>query len=665
MIDEDALFAALLAEEGFDNTDETNEGHNIGDRSTDELSTTHPLTYKSLTDLQQGLVFWQYLHPQSPAYTVSRVWRLHIPFAQIDAQQLRNLLQGVAVQQPSLRARIEHEPTDSKAQFAFNEQLKIEVLDLRAKPLDDAAMHAQQIAQTNSETSLPITQYLCRVTLIALPSQQWQLGVDFHHLITDAWSGEVWLTQITQAFEQLIAQSDSEVPAPVQQLFPADAIAQHAAKHVTSSIDHLPSRWQHALGDILSAQQHGADLLQGDKLRPSVWQANGKQQRRAIPSALIAKLQEFSRQQRCSAFHPLLSMWMHAAATLRDKVNSPMLCAYAQAERPPNSENTINCWIHTKVALLTDLASLSLRDSIAQLKQVPDTEVPTLPQVLRCANPERYADQQALSHLHFNIEINNASANSTKTETSLASGGQKVQLTDKYVRFDLSLDAYIDGDNGQWIIGYRTDLFSESFIDELLTRFESLITQALAQPDTPLQQLWPIHAANSSVTNIQSQRENQKESNVQPFPTRRRSIAAAQIKNVATAEQTDNMVSALVGLRDCIALIASEQAIDGENNTVHSGLTKCVQLLQTGADLTEHSWFSLGLDSVTLLRVAHAFNAWLTSAKQPAGHSTPNNSAPNTGHTSAQYTNSLTPIALAHFYHSPSIGHFIEHYACH
>lgn len=628
MIDEDALLAALLAEEGFATAPEDAPQH-------------AELNEKPLSALQQGLVFWQQLHANSPAYTVSRVWQLHLSASAITTTHLVGLLESMAIQQPSLRARIaycEHTPV-----FVFNTSLVIELHDFSTLALADAQAKAQQLAQRHSNTALPIGEYLCRITLITLPDNHWQLGADFHHLITDAWSGEVWQQQLSRAFDGLSVTQHTTVttPNPVattsNTLFPGDVLTQQNATHPL---------WQNALPAICATQIKGIDLLQGDKPRPASWTAKGAQYRQAISSALVEQLQRFSQERNSSLFHPLLSLWMHACANLRSKKDSPILCAYAQADRPAGSDTSFNCWIDTKVALLTAPHLSSLTESMAELKQVNSTTSPSLSALVSTANPIRHANQQALSHIHFNIEINDT-AHTEPTEASAAHATypevKKVQLIDHSVRFDLSMDVYLHGNTGEWIIGYRTELFSDAFIIQLLRCVEAFMSAAIATPNQPLAKIW------TTIT--------QYEATCLP------ALIASCTPTLSSADTSENphitknpqqLINMLVGLRDCIADVvtrevnkASDSSITHHHDATTERQQQCLQHLHAGSELTEHSWFSLGIDSLTLLKVAHAFNEWLSK-----------------GTTSCQpRSNEFTPIPLNHFYHSPSIGHFIEHYA--
>lgn len=662
MID-DALFAALLAAEGFDeavNTLNDTARNASNGATTPPAEITEELTEKSLTSLQQGLVFWQMLHPQSAAYTVSRVWQVQFPSTTerqgtergSDVVPLATLatpltagLQNIAQQQPSLRARIEPHSSSEKPIFKFNAELSLALVDLRNQPLNAAEQTAQQLAQAHSETALPITEYLCRVTIIALPDNRWQLGADFHHLITDAWSGDLWAQQLTHAFSHLISPEAEPQWLPFIPVFPADDLSINTQQN--DRFSDLPNNWQQALNTLLPAQKNAEDLLHGDLPRPTLWTAKGQQYRRAIPQRINTMLHDFSRSQRCSLFQPLLGIWMHACATLRDNSALPMLCAFAQAYRPAASEDSINCWINTKVALLTDIKQQTFTQCLAQLAQTAASTTVNLVELIHCANPVRHANQQALSHLHFNIEINDGYEPAQPLD-EIPPTTSKVQLTDLCARFDLSLDVYLNGQDGEWIVGYRSELFSEAFIEGLLQHVEQLIDCACREPNTPIQAHETVIKRISSLSQSTSFPSQQV---VQQFTEKPPRIVS---NNAALTE-----LSSFVGLRDCLAHYVQHQlsatASSDSHNSEHSqttGLQHCLNLLQTGADISAYSWFSLGLDSRALLCIASRYNRWLE--EHPLWQKTSK---------TVENSNTLTPIPLANFYHSPTIGYFIEHFA--
>ncbi|WP_405431723.1 amino acid adenylation domain-containing protein [Micromonospora sp. NBC_00617] len=423
-----------------------------------------------LTAAQEWMLLLAQLRPDSPAY--------HVPYrvdlrGDLDVAALRGALDEVVARHEALRTVFVPLDGQSYQLVLPPTGLPLVVEDVAPERIDEYA--AAEAVRPFDLARGP----LVRATLCRTGPTDFTLLLSLHHVVCDGWSMGLLFEELSTAYAALLQGRRPALP-PAPRDVPA-ALAQDRLLGPTELARRL-NWWR----DALTGAPPGLDLPT-DRPRPAELEDAGHEIEFSWPPELADRVAEAGRRTGATPYMIFAAAW---AALLHRRSQQPdLLIATPVANRQTlDSETAVGFFVNTLVlrsrvdGQLTFAALLDrLRDSALTALTDP-VPFDALVQELR---PVRDAGRHPLAQVMFAVEDGWEQRLTLPGVSVLASGETHTGTS----MFDLTLtvipyEGRIDGR-----IEYRTRLFDESTARALAAQLDTLLTAALAAPDTPVDRL--------------------------------------------------------------------------------------------------------------------------------------------------------------------------------
>ncbi|MDB9509542.1 amino acid adenylation domain-containing protein, partial [Microcystis aeruginosa CS-338/01] len=458
--------------------------HLIGQLQQQNLTLTVPPilprtkdTELPLSFAQQRLWFLDQLQPNSALYNIPMV--LHFR-GNLNQKALEQSLQEICDRHEVLRTNfvtIDGQPT----QIIQTTRETISVVDLQDLPIQEQAEKTQQLKQKQATQPFDLAkESLIRITLVVLSETEHLLLVCMHHIISDGWSIEVLIHELTSLYNAYVQNQPANLaPLPIQYGDFALWQKQWLQGDVLQS---QLNYWQNQLTaapPLLS--------LPTDHPRPAVQSFVGTQQEFSLSPKLSQALTELSRQQGVTLFMTLLAAF--DALLYRYTGSSDILVGTPIANRNRGEiEGLIGFFVNTLV-MRTDLSdNPSFSQLLTRVREVTmdayaHQDLP-FEMLVEALQPERDLSHTPLFQVAFVLQ------NTPKSEIAMTG----LTVTDlppenTTAKFDLTL-AMVNTDDGlKGVWEYNTDLFESSTIERLSGHFLNLLGGIVANPQARISQL--------------------------------------------------------------------------------------------------------------------------------------------------------------------------------
>ncbi|MCZ8226490.1 MAG: amino acid adenylation domain-containing protein, partial [Microcystis sp. LE19-84.1B] len=458
--------------------------HLIGQLQQQNLTLTVPPilprtkdTELPLSFAQQRLWFLDQLQPNSALYNIPMV--LHFR-GNLNQKALEQSLQEICDRHEVLRTNfvtIDGQPT----QVIQTTRETISVVDLQDLPIQEQAEKTQQLKQKQATQPFDLAkESLIRITLVVLSETEHLLLVCMHHIISDGWSIEVLIHELTSLYNAYVQNQPANLaPLPIQYGDFALWQKQWLQGDVLQS---QLNYWQNQLTaapPLLS--------LPTDHPRPAVQSFVGTQQEFSLSPKLSQALTELSRQQGVTLFMTLLAAF--DALLYRYTGSSDILVGTPIANRNRiEIEGLIGFFVNTLV-MRTDVSdNPSFSQLLTRVREVTmdayaHQDLP-FEMLVEALQPERDLSHTPLFQVAFVLQ------NTPKSEIAMTG----LTVTDlppenTTAKFDLTL-AMVNTDDGlKGVWEYNTDLFESSTIERLSGHFLNLLGGIVANPQAQISQL--------------------------------------------------------------------------------------------------------------------------------------------------------------------------------
>ncbi|WP_416422490.1 non-ribosomal peptide synthase/polyketide synthase [Pseudomonas sp. App30] len=413
---------------------------------------------------------WQ-LEPESTAYHINSGLRL---LGALDQPALEQAFNRVLARHESLRTRLVDD--GQGPQQLIDAPWPFELPARRVPPADARTEAGHLLRQPFDLQQGP----LLRAELLQLEEQEHWLLLSMHHIVSDGWSMQVLIDELTQAYAALTAEREPQWPAlPLQ--YADYALWQHqwlAAGEGQRQLDY----WRTQLGN-----EHPVLELPGDHPRPARASHRGAVWAFELDVARAERLREQARQQGATPF-----MWLLAAfKTLlyRYSGQADLRIGVPQANRQRlETEGLIGFFVNTQVlrsqldgrAPFTQLLA-QVRDVTLQAQAHPDLPFDQLVEALQ---PPRSLSHNPL----FQVMFSHLPA--TRGLERIGQAGLQIAPLPSHeetLQFDLQLYTRDTAEGGlRGALSYALDLFEASSIERLGGHWLQLIDALLADPAQPL-----------------------------------------------------------------------------------------------------------------------------------------------------------------------------------
>ena len=176
----------------------------------------------------------------------------------------------------------------------------IPLVDLQELAKDEREAEIMRLADMEAHRPFDLARGpLLRVTLLRLEPEEHILLLTMHHIISDAWSGGIFLQELFTIFAELSRGVPVELPAlPIQYV---DFALWQRQQLQGATLEEQLSYWKTKLADIPMLQ------LPADHPRPSLQTFRGAAQSLALSKDLTEALHRLSRQEGVTLFMTLLA----------------------------------------------------------------------------------------------------------------------------------------------------------------------------------------------------------------------------------------------------------------------------------------------------------------------------------------------------------------------
>ncbi|WP_198299704.1 non-ribosomal peptide synthetase [Tumebacillus avium] len=429
-----------------------------------------PLSYA-----QQRLWFLDQFMPGNPAYNISTAVRLH---GTLHRDALLQALREIAARHETLVTSFREVDGAPMQVIDPSVTLDLPSIDLSVYGADEqGAQVAARIAEQAQEPFDLRSAPLLRLSLLKLSAAEHVLLLTMHHIISDGWSMNVLIHELSLLYNSAISGEAAVLPELAIQY--AD-FGDWQREYLDSGVlTEQLGYWREKLSGKLPVLQ-----LPTDRKRPLVQSHRGAMETFLVPAELADQLRALSQREGVSLFMTLLAAYKTLLFRYTGQTDQLVGTPIAGRTRE-EIEPLIGFFVNTLVMRTELSGSTSFRELLQAVKDTAfeayaHQDVPFEKLVEELA-PERNLSHTPLFQVMFNLQ--NASVE------GLSLSGLTLEAIDAdtgTASFDLTL-GMTEGKAG--ITGrfeYSTDLFDRATITRMVTHFLTLLEAAAGSPDTEL-----------------------------------------------------------------------------------------------------------------------------------------------------------------------------------
>jgi hypothetical protein len=432
-----------------------------------------PLSYA-----QEQLWFLDQLEPGSSAYNIASAIRLS---GELNVTALERSIVEILRRHESLRTSFPTENDQPIQRIAPTPVFTLRTVELITTPEEQRETNVQKL--TSEEASHPFDLAngpLLRSTLVKLKPQEHLLLLTMHHIVSDAWSIEIFYQELLELYEAFSRGKPSPLPElPIQY---ADFTVWQRKWLDGEVLREQLSYWIKQLGGSLPILE-----LPTDYPRPTVQTHRGVRCSLELSKDLTGSLKALSRQEGATLFVVLLATFkvlLHRLTAQDDIIVGIPIAGRNKDE----TERLIGFFVNSLV-MRTDLSgNPTFREVIARVRKVAfgayDHQDLPFEKLVEELKPERSLSRTPLFQVLFNMfSLPDKSIKLTKIDTEIHTvreGSSKFDLT-MYIR-DHSEGLLLD-------LIYNADLFHQVTGKRIIAYFSNLLDQVADQQEIRISNL--------------------------------------------------------------------------------------------------------------------------------------------------------------------------------
>ena len=435
----------------------------------------------ALSFAQQRLWFLAQLEPESVAYNSMKALRLRGP---LQAPALASALSAIVSRHEVLRTRLvagEGEP--------WGEVTPASALTLTPEPVssDEEVM---AVVQAESQRPFDLAHDpLLRVRLLRSGPEEHVLLLALHHIVTDAWSQNVLMQELSGGYAAACAgRSVSSPPLPVQY---SDYAQWQRTRLQGPVLEELLGYWQGQLSDVPPL------ALPTDRPRPPAPSGRGATHRFTLDAALTERLKALSRGEGVTLFMTLLAAFQVVLSRYAQQplfaVGTP-IAGRTQAE----TEGLIGCFINM-LALRADLrGNPTFRQLLHRVRETclgayAHQELP-FERLVDSLQPDRTVTHAPIFQVSFGLQ------NTPRTDMALGEdlSVEALRVQAETAKYDLALILAERDGQLQGGLQYATELFESATMERLSAHFEQVLGVVAADEERRLSEVSLLTGSESS-----------------------------------------------------------------------------------------------------------------------------------------------------------------------
>jgi acyl transferase domain-containing protein len=450
--------------------------------TTSDADVVHPVDRAGelpLSFAQEWLWLIHQVNPDSAAYNLPAAVRLK---GALDVAALEKSIGEVVRRHEILRTRFTE--VDGRPAQVIDPAvpIKLPIVELSAIETEQREVEAGRIVTEDARLPFDLEQGpLLRSFLLRLGEDDHAIILTVHHIVSDAWSTGIIIQEIATLYEIFRRGEESPLPPlPIQY-----------ADYAYWQRSHLQGERLASLLDYWQQQLQGATpvlKLPVDHPRPEVQTLRGAHKSFNLPRDLSESLRLLSRSEGTTLFMTLFAAFQ--TLLFRYSQQEDFCVGVPIAGRSlKETEGLIGCFINNLVLRARVSRELRFRELLAKTREATlgafaHQDLP-FAKVVEAVQPERSLSHSPLFQVIFDFRSTPREQSQDLPELSLSTIGSEMGTA----KLDLVLDIW---DAGEAIVGsmeYNTDLFDDSTIEQMLSRFEVLLSSIVQQPDARLSAL--------------------------------------------------------------------------------------------------------------------------------------------------------------------------------
>jgi len=440
-----------------------------------------------LSFAQERLWLLEQLHPGNPVHNLRAVYRLK---GTVNVAGLDQSIQEIVRRHEILRTTFSVVNGQPVQVISPDVTIKLPVIELGHLSVEEREAEVRRQAAQEAQQSFDLTRGpLLSVKLLRLGETEYVFIRTIHHIINDVWSDTVLLRELVKLYEAFCAGQPSPLP---------ELSIQYA--------DFAQSQREWLQGDVLKSQldywkqQLGGNIslldLPVKKSAPKMPSYQGAAKVLVLSENLTKQIKALSHKEGVSLFVLLLAAFKTLLYQYSGQTD--IILASPVVGRQQMETKKLLGYFTNILLLRTDLGkNPSFRELIGRVSKVTlaATERQYLPfqQLVESVG----VPPATLSRVMFTLQ------NVPSQPEQLGEVGVSlVEMDEGIANFDLSLSVKEKGDRLLGVMRYKTDLFEESVVEQILDNFQKLLETIVADADGSLADL-PMFAEAKSLGQLE------------------------------------------------------------------------------------------------------------------------------------------------------------------
>ncbi|HEX2091396.1 MAG TPA: amino acid adenylation domain-containing protein, partial [Longimicrobiaceae bacterium] len=424
-----------------------------------------------LSPAQQRLWFLDQLEPGSAAYNLAFPIRLQ---GRVEVRVLQGALTEVVRRHETLRTVLRSVDGEGVQVILPPAPVPLPRIDLTALPGEVREEEARRLAREEGLRPFDLARGpLLRSTLLRLGGDDWALLFTMHHIVSDAWSMEVLVREVSELYAARVEGRAPALPElPVQY---ADYAAWQRGRLTGELLAAQIRYWREALADAPALLD-----LPTDRPAPATPGTRTAARSVGIGPETVARLRALGRGEGTTLFVVLLAGLQTLLARYSGQDDISVGTPVAGRNRV-EAEPLIGFFVNTLVIRADLSGDPSLRDLVRSVRERvleahAHQEVP-FEKLVEELQPRRDLRQTPFFRVAFTLQAANP---------ALARLGPvrmaPLDEVHEAAKFDLTLGMVEDGDELSAALTYRTELWDAPSIDRMLLGFARVLDAMAADP---------------------------------------------------------------------------------------------------------------------------------------------------------------------------------------
>ncbi|HEU5379577.1 MAG TPA: amino acid adenylation domain-containing protein [Ktedonobacteraceae bacterium] len=454
------LLALLLAEEGLLAPQEQ------------ELSARKREQDLPLSLAQQRLWLLDQLEPGNPAYNIPLALRLR---GKLHRSALQQSFAEIVRRHEALRTLFVEKNGQPIQVVIPAASIELPVIELEHYPLSERADEVQRLAMEEAWHSFDLSRGpLIRTVLLHLDAEEHVLLLTMHHSISDGWSLNVFMHELSVLYAAFSKGKASPLPELALQY--ADYALWQREWLEGTVLEEQLAYWRQQLQGAPPVLE-----LRADRPRPAMQSHRGARVSLALSEQLTDALKVLSRREGATLFMTLLTAFqilLSRYSGQQDLVVGTPVAGRTRSETEPLIGYFLN-----NLAIRTRLTDdLSFRQALQQVRQITldayaHQDVP-FERILQELKLERVQSHTPLFQTFFNMQ--------NFTEQDCVIPGLETEIiapTGITSKFDITVYAEERHEDIMLDFVYNSDLFAQARMAEMLEQYHTLLWQIVSEPE--------------------------------------------------------------------------------------------------------------------------------------------------------------------------------------